>query len=165
MKVIEEPIAMKEGMRRLASGVSVLSAVCEKDGRHAMTVSSVTSVSNSPASLLVCINELTIMHDVLVKEGDRFAINVLASEQENVSNVCAGLQQDLERFDVGQWQESSTLPYLADAEAVFFCKFDKAVQYGTHKIIIGCIENVLVSEGDINPLIYLNGNYHGITLR
>jgi flavin reductase len=49
-----------------------------------MTATAVCSVSDDPASLLVCINRKARMHDVLVDNG-RFCVNVLACGQDGVS--------------------------------------------------------------------------------
>ena len=70
-------MAMKMGMRRLASGVSVLSTRSDDGERHAMTVSSVTSVSDNPASLLVCVNKQVALEGHLSTPGTPFAINIL----------------------------------------------------------------------------------------
>ncbi|MDO3386463.1 flavin reductase family protein [Gilvimarinus sp. SDUM040013] len=153
-------LAMKQGMRRLASGVSVLSTRVDSDERFAMTVSSVTSVSDDPPSLLVCINKQVSLQGHLESLGCTFAVNVLFRDQHQVSNVCAGFEPVQDRFSVGSWLEGPDgIPYLTDSEAVFFCKSDKVVSYGTHHIVIAQIDDVLVSERHTDPLIYHNGGY------
>ncbi|MEJ2418778.1 MAG: flavin reductase family protein [Exilibacterium sp.] len=153
--------AMKEGMRRLASGVCVLSTRNHLGDRFAMTASSVTSVSDSPASLLVCVNKETSMYRVL-EEGGGFCINVLAHHHEPISSCCASGEQGESRFLKGHWRNGgeADLPYLQGALATFFCVQDQSFLYGTHKIIIGRISEVLVGAGPVEPLIYLNGSYH-----
>ncbi len=152
--------SMKLGMRRLASGVCVLSTSLGGDERFAMTVSSVTSVSDSPASLLVCINQAVSQQAHLSSPDVIFAINVLSVNHQDVSNVCAGRDPSKNRFGVGHWvTDESGLPVLADALAVFICKTDKVMTYGTHKIVIGAISNVIVNGAEVNPLLYANGSY------
>ncbi|WP_041523514.1 flavin reductase family protein [Gilvimarinus agarilyticus] len=153
-------LAMKQGMRRLASGVSVLSTRIDHDQRFAMTVSSVTSVSDEPPSLLVCINKQISLQGHLENLGCHFAVNVLAHHQERVSNVCAGFEPVHDRFSVGSWLEGpDSVPYLTDSEAVFFCQTDKVVSYGTHHIVIARVDDVLVSEQESDPLLYHSGGY------
>ena len=55
---MSDPLAqsLKLGMRRLASSVCIVTAANEQSEAQTMTVSSVTSVSAEPASLLVCVN-------------------------------------------------------------------------------------------------------------
>lgn len=153
-------VAMKLGMRRLASGVCILSAQTAEGEMFAMTVSSVTSVSDNPASLLVCINKLVSQHSYLSTPGTRFAINALNSNQQDLSNLCAGREQGRDRFSLGSWQQDEySVPYLTDAQAVFFCEADKVMEYGTHHIVVGKIHQVLVGEDDVNPLLYVDGGY------
>ncbi|WP_331347093.1 flavin reductase family protein [Cellvibrio sp. UBA7661] len=153
-------VAMKLGMRRLASGVCVLSTTLADQQRFAMTVSSVTSVSDSPPSLLVCINQLVSQQGHLATLGSQFAVNVLSAEHQDVSNICAGRAPTQDRFGVGNWENDDTgLPVLSDAQAVFICQTDQVTTYGTHKIIIGAIHKVILNEVDVNPLLYADGSY------
>lgn len=153
-------VSMKLGMRRLASGVCVLSTSLPNNQRFAMTVSSVTSVSDSPASLLVCINQQVSQQGHLATKGSQFAINVLSVDHKDVSNLCAGREPTRDRFEVGDWQEDETgLPVLGDAEAVFICQTDHVTTYGTHKIVIGAIHKVIVNGAEVNPLLYADGSY------
>ncbi len=152
--------SMRQGMRRLASGVCVLSTSLEDNQRFAMTVSSVTSVSDSPASLLVCINQAVSQQAHLSSPEATFAINVLSVNHQDVSNLCAGRDPSKNRFDVGNWIADDTgLPILADALAVFICSTDKVITYGTHKIVIGAISNVIINGAEVDPLLYANGSY------
>jgi flavin reductase (NADH) len=154
--------ALRLGMRRLAAGVCVIST--KVDGQNfAMTASSVTSVSDEPASLLVCINKDTSMQPVLIM-GQVFVVNVLSQTQQNVSNICASRGDADERFSVGDWQQGhNDTPYLADAQASFFCRVDNdQYLYGTHQIVIGRLEKVMVSDEEVDPLIYINGAYAAI---
>jgi flavin reductase (NADH) len=74
--------SMKLGMRLLLSGVSILTARMDYSELFAMTVSSVTYVSDNPASLLVCINKQVSQQGFLSTLGNRFVINVLSPNHE-----------------------------------------------------------------------------------
>jgi flavin reductase (DIM6/NTAB) family NADH-FMN oxidoreductase RutF len=155
--------AMKLGMRRLAAGVCILSTQIPSDQRFAMTVSSVTSVSDSPASLLVCVNKMVSQQEYLTKQGSVFAVNVLSQHHQELSDVCAGRYPGRNRFELGNWVEVAGVPTLADAPAVFICKTDQVASYGTHKIIIGAISQVILQESELNPLLYVDGSYGSFT--
>ncbi|WP_299768456.1 flavin reductase family protein [uncultured Pseudoteredinibacter sp.] len=151
--------AMKAGMRRLASGVAVVTCRDQENGRQAMTASSVTSVSDSPASLLVCVNKATTMAASL-KPGVQFAVNILSADQQDISNACAGGEQGEGRFAVGQWQENADqVPLLKGSQVSFSCKVDQVHSYGTHDIVIGQIESVCLDNEQFSPLIYGDGGY------
>lgn len=153
-------VSMKLGMRRLASGVCVVSTKLTNNLRFAMTVSSVTSVSDTPASLLVCINQLVSQQGHLATKGSPFAVNVLSSTHQDVSNICAGRDPARDRFEIGNWVEDETgLPVLGDSPAVFVCQTDQVMTYGTHKIIVGAIQKVILTGETVEPLLYADGSY------
>lgn len=150
---------MKQGMRRLASGVCVLSARLLDAQPFVMTVTSVTSVSDNPPSLLVCVNHQIQRHEELLPQGTLFTINLLSHHQREVSDLCAGRYQDKDRLSVGNWQEDKGWLFLQDAQASFCCSTDNAIRYGTHEIVIGRIEQVKIHSHDIEPLVYANSSY------
>lgn len=153
--------SMRIGMRRLASGVCVLTSIEPKsETRYAMTASSVTSLSAEPASLLVCVN--TSNHIVAaIDASQRFCINVLATQHQGLAELCADRQRIDERFNRSDWSTDGKLglPFLPDAEAMFFCELDQTITYSTHNIYIGLIREVAVQAEDYNPLIYFDGAY------
>ncbi len=153
--------ALKQGMRNLASGVCVITAQTKDGERVAMTASSVTSVSDNPPSLLVCVNKTAKM-DVALSDTERFTVNVLSKAQEEISNNCARPAEGDSRFQSGNWQmdKSTGLYFLEDALSVFFCESKQIVPYGTHNIYIGNIDKVIVGENHAELLVYANGTYH-----
>lgn len=156
----EKPVseAMKLGMRRLASGVCVIAARIDGEG-FAMTASSVTSVSDNPPSLLVCINKLVSQQEYFATHGSKFSVNILGAEHEAISNLCAGREPGRDRFTLGEWRKDKTSPYLADAQAVFFCETDMLISYGTHQIVIAHIKRVQIGDVAFAPLLYADGSY------
>lgn len=150
--------AMKTGMRRLATSVSVLSTR-DDEREYAMTVSSVTSLSDNPPSLLVCVNTATEISKAL-SLGQGFTINVLGQHHQDVSIVCSRRDRADVRFDTGEWWRSENEPpFLLDAHAIFQCSVDSLHRYGTHNVVIGRIEDVLIPKAESNPLLYFNGLY------
>lgn len=150
---------MRLGMRRLASGVSVITARDDAETRFAMTASSVTSVSDAPPSLLVCIHNETRIGSAIAKTGV-FGVNVLSRKQREISVTCAIPEVETSRFDCGDWQVDplTGLSFLEDAQSVFFCEVAKIVPYGTHNIFVGNIKKVLL-HGEVDPLVYYDGTY------
>ncbi|PCK09019.1 MAG: flavin reductase [Alteromonadaceae bacterium] len=153
--------ALKQGMRYLASGVCIITAQMPDGERVAMTASSVTSVSDNPPSLLVCVNQQAKL-DMALTHTDKFNVNILSRDQEDLSNNCARPSQGDSRFQSGNWvkDSNSDIYYLEDALAVFLCEKKKVVAHGTHNIYIGDIWKVHVSDGSSNILVYANGAYH-----
>ena len=87
-------------MRRYIYSVSIMSNKDEKGDTNAITVSSVTSISMEPPSLLICINKSSRIHDTL-KVGSQFCINLLNKHQIELSNICSDEDsyENLNSFD------------------------------------------------------------------
>lgn len=143
-------------MRSYIYSVSVLSNKTEDGNCNAITVSSVTSISMDPPSLLVCINKDSKIHSSL-KEGSDFCINLLKKDQQNISNVCSSEAMHDQRFDDPNW-DTELVPYLANAQANIFCKVDKLISYHTHTIVIAHVTKS-TSKDNINTLTYVDGSY------
>lgn len=154
---------MKLGMRQWASGVSVIAARDEQGEPHAMTASSLTSVSDAPPSLLVCVNTKARMAGIVGVVGAQFSVNLLGSQHQAVSNACATPDMYDKRFTIGGW-DTSTIPKLMDAPAVFECEVAEVVTYGTHLVVIGRIHNVVLHNQPSTPLCYWNGGYQSLVV-
>ncbi len=153
--------ALKLGMRRLVSGVSVIAAQLPSGERQAMTVSSLTSVSADPPSLLVCVNRETRMSPWL-QPGLAMAVNVLQTHHQGIAQVCADPQGFDQRFSDAAWRFDGQAPYLVDAQACFFVVVDTLVPYGTHDIVVARITQVQVADQAFSPLLYADGQYREI---
>ncbi|WP_370978489.1 flavin reductase family protein [Agaribacterium sp. ZY112] len=152
---------LRQGMRHLASGVCIVSAGNNESERAAMTASSLTSVSDDPASLLVCINKSAQIENVLA-ESAYFSVNILSSEQQTLSDLCATPGLNEERFEQGNWQqhESSGLYILPESPAVFICSVQVSIEHGTHNIYVANVEAAYVSDKKHQALVYADGKYH-----
>ena len=53
------------------------------------------------------------------------------------------------------------MPYLATAQANFFCGKEQEISYGSHTIFIGRVLQALTRE-DISPLVYRDGRYGSV---
>jgi flavin reductase (DIM6/NTAB) family NADH-FMN oxidoreductase RutF len=148
----------KLALRRLASSVCVVT--CRYDGRnHAMTATSVSALSMEPPSMLVCVNRSAVFHKALDRADD-FAINVLSRAHVDISRLCSGGVRPEGRFSVGLWDTRAAAPVLTDAQAAIVCRKDKALDYATHTVFMGRIVSIS-TNGDVDPLIYLDGQYTG----
>lgn len=156
----EQPITMFEGMRRLASGVSVVTANDRRGERYAMTATSVSSLSGEPPSLLVCINRDARI-DAAMDSTPFFCVNLLGPKHKQISINCSTPERGDSRFEHGFWinDEQTGVYYLGDAQAVFFCEKQQQHSYGTHHIYIGNVLRTQVAPGTPEILAYLNGQY------
>lgn len=150
----------KNAMSRLSSAVHVVTT-SGIAGRHGFTASAVCSVTDSPPSLLVCMNIASRSYESFVKNRV-LAVNVLADHQETLSNVFSSKLSADERFAYGSWQTLATgSPILAEALVSFDCQINQIQEVGTHGIFI-CNIVAIEQNQDGKGLVYFDRAYHPI---
>ncbi len=148
---------MKGAMRRLGASVTVVTS-CDGRRKYAMTATAVTSLSLEPPSLLVCVNQTNGLHHALSR-GHGFCVNILFSDQRDISDHCARADTGEDKFTLGNWQENDNgIPYLANAQASVFCDLSEGHPHGSHSIFIGRVSKI-ITRNDISPLMFLAGDY------
>ena len=143
-------------MRRYIYSVSIMSNKDNADNPNAITVSSVTSISMDPPSLLICINKSSRIHNSIELES-KFCINLLNNKQEDLSNICSDEDMYDQRFKDKNWNLDN-IPFLKNAQANIFCKVDKLTSYHTHTIVVGLVEDANYAD-EISTLTYVDGEY------
>ena len=83
-------------MRGITSTVNIISAKLNEE-RHAMTATSVASLSLSPPAMIICVNKESSIHNILRKDK-KFVINVLSNKQQNLSELCSVSEVGEARF-------------------------------------------------------------------
>lgn len=148
---------MRLGLRRLGKAVVVITAL-EDGERRAMTATAVSELSMDPPSLLVCVNRTASLYKPL-SAGANFAVNILHADQAEISQACFGATKGEARFRLGRWDSANCgTPLLREAQANFMCEYQDRIEYGTHAVIIGRVQEVCIHGGP-DPLIYLDGGY------
>lgn len=149
--------ALRIGLRGLAKAVTVIS--CRHGGkRYAMTATAVNELSMDPPSMLICVNKSAGLF-VPLADGAHFCINILQASQAEISALCSGKVRGEARFSVGSWRDSSLgPPYLQEAQASFVCRNVSKLEFGTHGIFVGQVEQVHMREQN-DPLVYMDGRY------
>lgn len=152
----------KQGMRRLVAGVSIVTTM--EDGKpHGFAATSVTSVSADPSPLLlVCVNKSVSCHDTIVRAG-KFCVNVLRDVDVGTARLFGSSEQRHRRFETLDWKTLVTgAPVLTEALANFDCTVHHAVEVQTHTVFFGRVEEIAVRDGDIHPLLYVNGQFDAL---
>lgn len=131
----------RNGMSRLGSAVSVVTTL-SGGKRHGFTASAVCSVSDSPATLLVCVNRASSSFAAFAN-AEHFCVNTLRPGQEALSDAFGGKTPAAERFDFGGWREGLTgAPVLTDASVSFECALTSSVDEATHRVLFGRVVNI-----------------------
>jgi flavin reductase (DIM6/NTAB) family NADH-FMN oxidoreductase RutF len=155
------PAAFRAALGSFPTGVTVMTSVV--DGiPHGMTANAISSVSLEPPMVLVCVDLGAHMSTVVERSG-RFALSVLAEDQEALSTHFADASRGLggEEFD-GVAHEPGTLglPLLTGAISYLECEVDRIVAAGDHLVVFGLV--VALDSTTRAPLAYLRGTYGAI---
>ncbi|WP_311269518.1 flavin reductase family protein [Sphingobium sp. WCS2017Hpa-17] len=154
---VEVAQGLRGAMRRLASGVAIVTAT-GPEGPVGMAATSITSLTFDPPAVLICVNQSASLHACL-SPGCPIGISLLARDQRDVSAAFGGAVAREARFGVGSWShDGHGLPILDDAQANLTCTIDSITPYGTHSIVIARVEAVRLSDL-VDPLIYQDGAY------
>ncbi|WP_425989246.1 flavin reductase family protein [Afipia sp. DC4300-2b1] len=149
----------RNAMRSLAGGVSVITAGRGND-LSGMTVTSVSSLSVDPATLIVSINRKASSWPLLQRHGV-FGVNILSSDHIDIAERFSGIGglKGAERFAGAEWISLvSGVPLLAGALAVFDCEVEHVVERHSHAIVIGRVLDLRLSPGK-PALTYWQGQY------
>lgn len=155
MTVAIDPRALRTAFGSFLTGVTVVTAN-DADGRPlGFTANSFASVSLEPALLLVCLAKRSYNYAALTG-AKSFAVNILAEDQEAVSNTFARPSDD--RFATVGWRTGPHgAPVLDGAAAWFDCAMHEIVDAGDHAILIGRVE--AFDDAGTNGLGYARGAY------
>lgn len=154
------PQAYRDAMAHFAGAVHVITTEGPA-GRRGTTVIAACSVSDTPPTVLACLNRENSSNDLFIANG-RFALNTLAAKHEPLAvgfSGLTGLSQD-DRFALGEWEVLATgAPVLKDAVSVFDCEIVDTKDLATHRVLFGRVTGLRVG-GSLRPLIYHDRGYH-----
>ena len=149
----------KEGMRRLAASVCLITTARPDGGRNGLTATAVCSLSAQPPMLLCCLNRSSHSFGA-VERAKVFCVNVLSLEDAAVAHHFSGDRSADEKFQVGQWGTAATgAPVLATALASFDCTLAQLVEAGSHAVLFGAVQAIGLAQGGGRPLLYAQGGY------
>jgi len=138
-----EPLIFREAMSRLGAAVHVVTTAGAA-GKSGFTATAVCSVSDQPATLLVCLNRRSNSAPLIAQNGV-FCVNTLGAAEEKLADLFAGKSgvQLHERFSIGEWTALKTgAPVLASAVVAFDCRTIEIKAVASHNVIFGTVEAV-----------------------
>lgn len=150
--------AYRDAMARLGAAVNVVTTGT-LENPVGFTASAVCSVTDTPPTLLVCLNRTSRARESF-HVGAALCVNVLSSTQEELSGHFASANSMAERFALGHWDTLATgAPALQEAVATFDCVISQIVEVGTHSVLFGTVQ-ALRSNDDADGLAYFRRAYH-----
>ena len=153
------PDDFRGAMRHLVGAVSVITAGRGND-ITGMTVTSVSSLSLDPPTLIVSINRTSSTWPVLKRYG-AFGVNVLTSDQLDIAERFSGKNglKGRERFAGAEWiSRRSGAPLLVEASAAIDCEVEDVIERHSHAIVIGRVRDLILSKHE-SALAYWHGKY------
>ena len=156
-----ESTDFRNAMSLLTTAVNVITTEGEA-GLHGFTASAVCSVTDTPPTLLVCMNQSSRSHTHFV-DNKILSVNVLGAQHEKISNAFASSKLSSEdRFKLGAWTTLETgSPILEDALVSFDCEIEQIQEVGTHSIFMCRVVAIKQSQQD-ESLVYFNRAYHQV---
>ena len=155
-----QPDRFRAVMGHFATGVAVVTAT-GPEGPTGMTANAVCSLSLDPLLLLVCFAHGARTLKV-VRDTERFGVNVLAAGQEELARRFASKLPEAEKFDGVPHAVHDGIPVLEDALAWVGCDLDRLMPGGDHTIGIGAVRAAETGT-PAPPLVWFRGRYGGVT--
>src|SRR5262245_38771947 len=147
-------------MGHFATGVTVVTTL--EDGRpQGITVNALSSVSLDPPLVMVALDRRRFITPAVRRAG-RFAVNVLAEEQQALSDCFANaaVTPGRDEFCGAAWQPGrSGMPLLDGAIATLECEVVDTFSAGDHDLFIGLVGDVANPEHHPMPLLYYRRHY------
>ncbi|EJN05845.1 flavin reductase [Phyllobacterium sp. YR531] len=129
-------------------------------GRQGITASAVCSVTDTPPTLLVCVNRNSSVHDKIVANGT-LCVNVLGHSDEALAKQFAtpGLTSK-DRFAGGSWTSFVTgAPALEKATVSLDCRVVERHEVGTHSVFYAQVLHV-AQDDNRQSLVYFDRSFH-----
>lgn len=161
---MSEATDFRNAMSLLTTAVNVVTTEGSA-GMHGFTASAVCSVTDTPPTLLVCMNQASRSHTHFV-ENKVLSVNVLGAQHEQISNAFASRLCSEARFKQGVWTQLITgAPILEEALVSFDCEIEQIQTVGTHSVFMCRVVAIKHSEqegGQEESLVYFNRAYHQV---
>ncbi|GBQ94174.1 FMN reductase (NADH) RutF [Gluconacetobacter liquefaciens] len=152
--------AFRAAMSQLGAPVVVVTTDGQ-EGRHGLTVSAVCSVSDTPPTLLVCLNRSNRSYAAFA--GNRvLGFNILGEGDQALAAAFASSRlQPEERFSHGTWHQAVTgAPLLDGAVVSLDCTVEAVHVSGTHDVLMCHVKAIRHGADDIDVLTWFDRRFH-----
>ncbi len=150
-----DPGHFRKTVSNFATGVAIVSCVDEGDqSPHGMTISSFTSISLAPPTVLISI-KAGRMHRLISKEG-WFGVSVLGEGQRQHSQYFAGDRGP----EVPGFALRNRIPTLKDCLAWFECAVTSRIQVHDHTLFVARV--MFCDSVGGPPLLFFSSRYSAV---
>jgi flavin reductase len=132
-------------------------------GRVGISATAVCSVTDSPPTLLVCLNRSSSVYPVVIRNAV-FCINTLGPGHQELATIFGGKTPQDMRFAKAAWSLLATgSPVLEDALVSLDCRIVDAVQRGSHDVLFATVEGITQHPKSQDGLIYFGRALHTVS--
>ncbi|MDR7085039.1 flavin reductase (DIM6/NTAB) family NADH-FMN oxidoreductase RutF/DNA-binding IclR family transcriptional regulator [Arthrobacter ginsengisoli] len=157
MNVELDPIHFRQVLGQYPTGVAIVTAVSRSGEPIGMTVGSFSSVSLDPPLVAFMPDKNSTSWRALQDSGDRFCVNLLGADQENICRSVAVRKEN--KFADIAWRKSPQgSPLIVDSVAYIDCTIEAVHDVGDHNIVIGRVQDLAVENASY-PLLFFRGGY------
>ncbi|WP_239482041.1 flavin reductase family protein [Zestomonas insulae] len=150
-----DPKQFRQALGAFTTGVTIVTTRGPDGQDYGLTANSFNSVSIDPPMVLWSINKDSSSAHAFT-EGSHFAVHILATDQEPLSNRFA--KSGADKFAELELQRGpSEIPLLDGCSARFQCKTTYQYEGGDHIILVG--EVLAFDRFDKAPLVFHSGGY------
>jgi flavin reductase len=148
----------RNAMASLGSAVTIVTTDGE-GGRAGFTATAVCSVTDTPPTILVCLNRCSSSFEAF-QRNQVYCVNILSECHHRLATIFGAKTPQAERFATAAWSPMGTMaPALDDALVNLDCRVVQTLSVGTHDILIGAVNDIRLRTGD-DGLIYFARRYH-----
>ncbi len=145
-------------MRQLVATVTIVTSG-DEGKRAGMVATAVMSVSADPPSLAIGVNRGASVWQT-IQNSRRFGVNLLSTQHARLVHPFSGQLEGEDRFTVGEWERhASHTPFLVDAVVTLFCRVDGSLEYGTHTLFVGAVDDIRLHGKAADPLLWRDGGF------
>jgi 3-hydroxy-9,10-secoandrosta-1,3,5(10)-triene-9,17-dione monooxygenase reductase component len=154
------PEFFRKVMGHFATGVSVVTTL-DGERPQGITVNALSSVSLEPPLVLIALDRRRFITPTVRRAG-RYAVNILAENQQALSDCFAGapVTPGRDSFCGAAWHAGTTgLPLLEGAIATLECTVVETFSSGDHDLFVGRVDALANDEHHPLPLLYYRRGY------
>ncbi|MBS0994090.1 flavin reductase [Gluconobacter cerinus] len=155
----------REAMSLLGAPV-VLVTTDGPGGRQGLTVSAISSVSDTPPTVLVCLNRSNRSHRSFLQNGI-VGISVLSPNHSDLARVFASRSLDAqEKFSHGTWEIGETgAALLSDALVTLDCVIRTIHSAGTHDVLFCEVQSIYNNSEAEHGLTWFSRDFHHLPIK
>ncbi|STZ77068.1 4-hydroxyphenylacetate 3-monooxygenase, reductase component [Bergeriella denitrificans] len=155
--------AFRDAMASCAAGVHVITTDGAA-GRYGITMTAVTSVTDTPPTIMLCINSEAAIIPILSANRD-LCINTLSDGQQDIAEHFAGMTNlsPEERFEYHIWHRGQTGQLEVEgALAHLHGSIVSHSQVGTHYVFFVELNEIKVNEAHPPALLYFRRRFRSL---